>query len=187
MKAMRKNIIALIALVLTCFTASSQTNNIRAVILKQANEMGNFFITKDYASFAKYSHPTMVEMMGGEEKMLEYIKVNFKQLEDEGIVFQKIHFGEPSTIYKVKLEDREELQCTLPQMIEMKIPGGIFTANATLIALSRDKGANWYFIDTSGNNLTSMKKLIPSLSPDLVIPENQEPSFVEDPAPAVKP
>lgn len=184
---MKKNIIALLALIITSFTASSQTANLKAVILKQANEMGKSFIAKDYAAFAKYSHPAMVEMMGGEEKILEYITVNFKQLETEGVIFQKVSFGEPSKILKVKHEDKEELQCTLPQMIEMKIPGGIFTANATLIALSRDKGANWYFIDTSGNNLTSMKKLIPSLSSELVIPENQEPSFVEDPAPAEKP
>lgn len=187
---MKRNILILFTLINVCFSINAQKKDLKLVMLEQANTMGNLFIAKDYAAFAKYSHPTMIEMMGGEEKMLEYIKANFEQLEKEGVTFQKITFGEPSKILTVKYEDKEELQATMPQMIEMKIPGGIFTANATLICLSRDKGRNWYFIDTSGNDLTSMRKLIPSLSKELVIPDAQEPSFVEDgiaPAPAEKP
>ena len=65
-------------------------------------------------------------------------------------------------------------------MIEMEVDGGTVTANAVLIAVSMDNGANWYFIDPTGNDIATMRKIIPTLSPSLKIPVSVEPSYSED-------
>jgi len=139
--------------------------------------MGKYFIAKDYKNFVKYTHPTTMGLMGGEEITIQLMKDGFGALEAEGVTFNNISFTAPTKI----LTHEEELQCTLTQMIEMKVVGGTLTVFATLVAVSQDDGKNWYFADTAGNDLATMRKLIPGLSPKLIIPEAMEPSFVDDP------
>lgn len=157
--------------------AQSVNGDIDTVILQEADKMGMAFINKDYAAFAKYTHPSIIIMMGGEEKMLSEITRSFTAFEQEGVIFKNVSFGSPS---KIIVTEKNEFQCTIPQMIEMKVNGGTLTANTTLIAVSRDNGKNWYFADATGNDITTMRKLIPTLSPKLVIEKSPEPSFQED-------
>lgn len=42
---------------------------------------------------------------------------------------------------------------------------------STLIAISTDNGKNWYFVDTPGKDIQTMKKALPNLSGELVIPK----------------
>jgi len=153
------------------------------VILEQADQMGKYFVAKDYVSFAKFTHPTVLSLMGGEERMLQAIKDSFGQLEAEGVTFVGLTFTAPTKIAVVA----DELQCTLGQMIEMKVGGGSMTVSALLVAISRDGGKNWYFADTSGNDLKTMQKMIPNLSNELVFTEIGEPTFIADPQPQPKP
>jgi hypothetical protein len=176
---MKRKLSVLLILLLTAWGMQSQSGvngDLDKILLDQAQAMGSRFIAKDYAAFAKYTHPSVTLLMGGEEKMIAETTRSFQELESEGIVFLAVRFGQPSRV----LVAGDELQCTLPQMIDMKIPGGKLTANTTLIAISRDNGQNWYFIDTSGNTITQMQKLIANLSPNLEIPEQQDPYFEED-------
>lgn len=177
---MKRNILTFIAFICILFTAKAQTQDLTVGMLNQAKDMSNLFLAKDYAGFAKYSHPNVVKTMGGNKNMVSTIKKSFEEIEADGITFLAIDFGTPSEILTVG----DELQCTVPQMIEMKVPGGKVTANTTLIALSPDNGVHWYFIDVSSNNLATMKQIIPSLSDNLVLPIPGNSSFEADPAPA---
>lgn len=156
--------------------AQSSNNDIETVILKEADKMGKAFVAGEYEEFAKYTHPTIVTMMGGKEKMIAEIARSFNQIKSEGVAFNKVSYGVPSEI----IQYEGQLQCTLPQMIEMEVDGGIVKANAVLIALSMDNGVNWYFIDPTGNDITTMRKIIPTLSPALKIPVNVNPAYTED-------
>ncbi len=172
-----KILFLLIAALPFVMKAQSVNGDIDTVILTEADKMGTAFINKDYAAFAKYTHPTIIIMMGGEEKMLSEITRSFKAFEEEGVAFKNVSFGTPS---KIIVAEKNELQCTVPQMIEMKVNGGSITANTTLIAVSRDEGKSWYFADATGNDIETMRKIIPTLSPKLVIEKSPEPSFQED-------
>ena len=175
-----KKIIALL-LLLTCWAVHPQGVNgpLDSVILTQADAMGKAFIAKDYTSFIKYSHPTVVQVMGGQRKMLDETVKSFQEFEKQGVVFLSVSFGAPSKIVKTE----GELQCTFVEMIEMRIPGGRLTAYTNVIAVSRDNGATWYFIDCSDNSIVNMRLLIPSISTELVLPEPIGPAFEEDPKP----
>lgn len=177
---MKRNILTFITFICILFTAKAQTKDLTVGMLKQAKDMSKLFLAKDYAAFSKYTHPNVVKSMGGDKNMVTTLKKSFEEIEADGITFLTIDFGTPSEMLTVG----DELQCTVPQMIEMKVPGGKVTANTTLIALSPDKGAHWYFIDVASNNLATMKQLIPSLSDSLVLPTPTDASFEADPAPA---
>ena len=51
---------------------------------------------------------------------------------------------------------------------------------STLIAISNDKGENWYFVDTTGKDIKALQKLLPNLSDDLKIPKMTQPIFIEE-------
>lgn len=175
---MKKTLFILFLTLFNLSTAYSQVNGaMDKAVLEQADDMGKKFIAKDYAGFLLYTHPIVVKNMGNREKMLEETTKSFKQLEAENITFLAVKFGAPSKIITVG----NELQCIIPQMIEMKVPGGTLTAHTSLIAISNNKGKNWYFVDASNNNLENMKLLLPTLSSELILPDPQDPTFEEDP------
>ncbi len=173
---MKNILLALFILVGIAARSQSVNGALDNVILTQADEMGKAFVAKDYASFIKYSHPAVVRMMGGREKMLTDTTESFKAFEKDGVTFLSVTFTSPAKI----LESEGELQTTFREMIEMKVPGGKATAYASVIALSKDHGVHWYFIDCTEHTLEAMQKLIPSLHPDLLLPERIEGSFEED-------
>jgi len=94
-------------------------------------------------------------------------------MESEGIIILNVTIGEPSKI----ITYGNELQCILPQTIEMKVPNGRLFSKSTLIVISTDNGKNWFFIDASGRDIQTMNKIFPNLSTELTIPNEEEPMF----------
>ncbi|KAF2519084.1 hypothetical protein E0W68_04755 [Flavobacterium salilacus subsp. salilacus] len=173
-----KRILLLFIILLVMPAAKGQPANgdMDTVILQEADKMGKAFVSAEYDAFAEFTHPTIVIMMGGKEKMISEIARSFDQIKSEGVSFKNVSYGAPSEI----IQYEGQLQCTLPQMIDMKVDNGTVTANAVLIAVSMDNGAKWYFIDPTGNDIATMRKIIPTLSPALKIPVSVDPSFTED-------
>jgi hypothetical protein len=170
-----KKITTIFLLVLSLLNVNGQTesNNFNKIIKEQVEIMGQFLLKKDFNSYLKYTYPKIIEMIGGKQKMIEMLEKGSKEMESEGIGFLKVTFGEPSQI----ITEKNELQCTLPQIIEMKVPNGRLVTNSILIAISTDNGKNWSFIDTSGKDIMSMKRILPNLSKDLIIPTQEQPTF----------
>lgn len=172
-----KQLLLIIALISILPAACAQPGNedIKILLLQQADKMGNAFVTADYPAFAEFTHPTIVIMMGGKEKMTAEIQRSFELIKSDGVKFEKVTYGIPSKM----IQFEGQLQCTIPQMIDMKVKEGTVTANSVLIAVSMDNGENWYFVDPTGNDIATMRKVIPTLSPALTIPVSIDPSFTE--------
>lgn len=172
-----KQITTIFFVLLFVTICNGQTKNDYSKTIKEQTEMmGQFFLEKDFMSFSKYTYPKIIEMMGGKHKMVEAMEMVLEEMTSNGTDFLNITFGEPSKIITVG----SELQCTVPQTIEMKIPEGKLISNSTLIAISIDNGKNWYFVDTSGKDIQAMKKALPNLSEELVIPEKTQPMFYQE-------
>jgi hypothetical protein len=171
-----KGTIILSLFFLCSFINQTKSNHFSKTIRKQAEMMGQLLIQKDFNSFTKFTYPKIVEMMGGKQKMIEVMEKGSKEMEAEGTGFLKVTFGEPSQI----ITEKNELQCTLSQEIKMKVPNGQLLTESTLIAISTDNGKNWYFLDTSGKDILTMKSMLPNLSKNLVIPNQKQPTFYKD-------
>jgi hypothetical protein len=79
--------------------------------------------------------------------------------------------GEPGEIIAYK----DQLQCVVPQYTDMQTPMGRLSLSSSLIAISTDKGKNWYFVDTNMYKTDKLTAVLPDLSPKLVIPPQQQP------------
>lgn len=140
-------------------------------VQEQGTEMCKLLIAKDYKAFSKFTYPPVIVMIGGEEKMIEKMTQQLDQMAIDGYVILNASIVKPLRIVHLK----DELQCTLAQNIEMKVPTGREMIHSSLIAISTDKGENWTFIDTQNKDIKKLQVLYPNLSDSLVMLEKKEP------------
>jgi len=152
-------------------------SNYPTAIKQQAEIMGEFMVKKDFKGLAKYTYPKIVTMMGGDSMMAAKLEEGFNKMEAAGYKFLSVHFGEPSKV----IFNEKEIQCTVPQILEMKVPNGRIVATSALIGISLDNGNNWYFIDaSSAKDIQTLRETFPNLSSALVVPEKKQPTFFKD-------
>ena len=146
-----------------------------AVIKKQAEQMGNALLQRDYKTFVTFTYPTVVKEMGGAEKMAGSIR---KQMEDmqKSATILSITYGQPSTV----ISEGKELQCTVPQEMIIKTAQGKIKSTSTLLAFSSDKGEHWHFVDAGDRDIATVRTTLPNASKKLVIPKPVPPQFLKN-------
>lgn len=147
----------------------SQTSNEN--LNSQLQLVRKYFLAEDYAKFANFTHPKLIEIFGGKAKMIETTKTLMSKMKDEGYTFLDITFKNPSKFIK----KGNETQFTIIEQILMNTPKGKLLGSSTLIGASCDNGKNWKFIDSSGKPKELIKKYFPDLSLNLeILPATQE-------------
>ena len=152
------------------------SNNLESNLKSSAQTMGQLFIENKLTEYVKFVHPKIIDMLGGQDKMIEVLNKSIKQIESEGFTFKNVTIGDPSKIITVT----NELQSVVPQILELKNKSGSLTVTSYLLGISNDNGKTWYFIDTGGKTLEQMKKVFPTLSNELIIPPKKQPVFIND-------
>jgi hypothetical protein len=174
---MKSLYLLLIVSVTTLFSANklhAQINPAAAMNLKkQADQMAHDFSNRDYAAFTKYTYPKVVQMVGGEAKMVVVIKGQVDKWSKDGISISSVSVGEATKIVKAG----NELHSIINQKLVLKVPGGTMTKNSYLLAISGNNGVKWYFIDSAPFNKDNLKKMFPNFNSALVIPAKEEPVF----------
>jgi hypothetical protein len=158
-------------LVVTTF-AWSQEDKKR--IKEQAESVAKSLLEDDYETLLKFTYPKIIELSGGPDALIELIKNGKAEMSQQGVTFDKVMIGEPSQTVKAG----DEIHGIVPQTVYMKVPTGIIENESYLLAISRDDGNHWYFID--GANLTpqSISTLLPNYNPALVVPSKTQPRLI---------
>ncbi len=159
-------------------TILAQTPQQLAALKAQANTMAMAIKKQDYKTVVKMTNPKIITAAGGEAKMMESLNKGINAMKAKGMTMNisNVTIGEPSAFITVK----KQLQCSVPDKIEIKMMGGTISSNSTLIAISDDNGKTWNFIDAMGKNLAAIKQVLPDLSDKLVIAKMEQPQFVPD-------
>ena len=146
------------------------------VIKKQAELTAKALLNDDYETLIKFTYPKVIELLGGRDKMISLIKKGKIEMGQQGISFDKVIIGKPS---KTVIAG-DEIHCLVPQTVYMKVPKGKLKSETQLLAVSRDNGSNWFFIDAVSLNKDNIKRVLPNYNFDLVLPTKSEPIFVSD-------
>ena len=154
----------------------ANSQNLTTVIKIQAMDMAKAVLDKDLDKLVNYMPPKLVADAGGKEKILTVRDTLNKFMKQFGAEVKKVLIGEPGKIISYK----NQLQATVPQATSVKFMASTITLESTLIAISEDKGKHWYFVDTNIYQGDRLKKSLPDLSPELVIPPMKKPSIVAD-------
>lgn len=147
-----------------------------SVIRDQASKVSEALMKNDCETLIKHTHPKVVEMVGGKEKMISVIRQGTEAMAQQGVSIEKVTFGEPS----MTVEAGDEIHCLIPQVIYMKIPQGRIRTEASLLAVSRDRGKNWFFVDTANLNMENIGQVFENYNPALVIPDRKPPELMSE-------
>lgn len=135
--------------------------------------MADAMLIKNYSTIIDYTYPKIVEMAGGKQALLNATKSAFEKM-DESFIIEKITFGEPQKIYVAG----KELHCIVPETLSINTNKGKMQANYSLLAISRDNGNKWYFIETHNFTPEFLKKIFPDFNYNIVIPKKTEPIII---------
>ncbi len=164
---MGKKIIWVVALLLGLHT-TSQAQVYIDNMYKQANAMANATIKGDYTTLLKYTHPAMIKSMGGKEQAMATIKQGVAMLKSGSLNIKKVSIGKVTQT----VVEKENIQCIVPQLMDMRIAGVDAHSNNYLLGITYDGGKNWYFMNTASSTPEKLRQFLPELNKKLTIPKS---------------
>ena len=139
----------------------------------QAQAVADALLKGDYSTLADHTYPKIVAQMGGKEKMIATIKQGLEQMNAQGFSFADATVGSPGKFYKAGTE----IHCLIPQRIALKSSNSRIVNNSYLLAVTKDGGKFWYFLDINRGTYSKIPQLFPNFNKKLVIPEPTQPSI----------
>jgi hypothetical protein len=132
----------------------------------QAVECSRAFVEGNYERLAGLTHPKVVEMMGGREKMAESVRKDMAEMKAEGFRMLSYAPGEPTQV----LREGSRIYALLPTTLRTRTPSGVMVTHSFMVAFSADDGKNWRFLGGASLDGPQLKLLIPEVADELKLP-----------------
>lgn len=145
----------------------------QAKLKTQAEEISQTLANGNYERLADLTHPKVLEMTGGREKMISVSREFMDSSKKQGIEIVSTTVGEPNESVKIG----DDLFATVPFAIVLKTPKGSFRQQSTVVGISSDNGANWKF--ANGINQERFNEMFPAAAGKITIPEQGVPEAVK--------
>lgn len=138
-------------------------------LYKQANSMLSAFKAGDHKTLLHYTHPNLIEYMGGSVKALEILRMATETLETRKVNIKKAEMGKitQNVLYN------KTIQCVIPQIMEMQVGETNAKSISYIFCISYNEGKEWYFINADKEKEKSLRNLIPGISDKIIIPESE--------------
>jgi hypothetical protein len=134
---------------------------------KQAALMYQAFLRGDFDTFVSFTHPKVVRLMGGPEKVKAELAKVLADGKAQGISVRSATVSPPQQITR---SGAHAVQAIVPTELVMVAPGKEGRQTSFLLGLSPDDGRTWKFVDTARVGGEAVRKLFPECSPALKIP-----------------
>ena len=154
-----------------CFAQTNDSQHVENA-QKQADIMVKAFKNEDYSTFLDLTHPKVVELTGGKEKMIKILSEGF----GHGIEVISVEIQSPSGL----IRKDNSLQCSFKQKQIMKIGDQKIYTIGSLIGISYDQGKNWSFIGVASNSLATIQATFPELSDELDVQPQSNPIAIDN-------
>ena len=143
-------------------------NETEAAIYASADSMMLAFKNRDWKTFARFTHPAMVRVMGGPDNI-----ALLAQQQMNGIPDSIIKSAQVNRILQVEKVDNE-LQCVVEQKLILEMAGNRITSTTYLVGESLNEGKSWTFFDASNEGRIKPLDIKPNLSPKFTIPQKKQ-------------
>lgn len=163
-----------VVLVLSCSAAADEAA-LKKIVKEKVEEINRAAIKDDFGKVADLTHPNLVRLMGGREKMISTMESAVKEMKSNGFVIRSARVDDPSD----PIATGQELFVVVPFVLEMKVPGGKVLAKSFVIGVSSDKGKSWAFVN-GDLDINAVKQVLPTLPNQLKLPEKQKPVFEKE-------
>jgi hypothetical protein len=129
----------------------------------------------DFKTVAMYTYPKVVEAMGGTNKMIELMDKTIAEMKSQGVIIKAGEIGQPGVI----LNTGVRLYSVIPEKIIIEVNGKRFYSTSSLLAISSNKGIDWYFIDAGNLSDEKVRQIFPDTRDKLIIPKLSVPIAIE--------
>ncbi|HEV7700919.1 MAG TPA: hypothetical protein VGO43_11865 [Pyrinomonadaceae bacterium] len=123
--------------------ACAQGGSDYPALQKQADEVAKATVANDFAKVADYTHPKLVQKMGGRERLITRIQQAADEIKGVGVTLIGAEMGKPSQIEKIG----SVIFAVLPMKMIMRMPDGKYEGQSSMMAISEDGGQQWKFLD----------------------------------------
>ena len=164
------------ALVLACCTTqAAEDASVKQVVKGKVEEINNALIKGDFAKVADLTHPNVVKLMGGRDKMISVMESGIKDMKSKSYAFRSVKVDASSDLVAAG----PDVFVVVPFLLEMKAPGGKIRQKSFVIGVSSDKGKSWTFVN-GDLDIKKVKQVLPNLPEQLKLPKRQTPVFEKD-------
>ena len=148
-------------------SAQDDTVLIKKNLKRCADSMVTAFMTKDWKTFTRFTVPSLVEMLGGEESFINFTKEMLAEMPDSSIK----EYSAGQIIQLVKTAG--SWQAVVEQHLVFEADSMRLNSLSYLVGISTDGGKGWTFADPQGET-GNARLLIPDLSPAIIIPKTKD-------------
>lgn len=173
---MKKLLMALIALTVLFINQPTFAGEFKEKIAAEARKAAEAVLKSDFKTTADYTHPKVIEEIGGREKMILVMEDGDKKMRADGMQFESVDIGQPAQIS----ENGNIVSALVPETVYLKVPQGYLKTESQLVAVSENKGEQWYFIDAASLTTETLGDFLPELAGKISLPEKKSPVFTED-------
>lgn len=146
------------------------------VVRNAAIIMSNALLKNDLGVLADYTHPKILEAVGGKAKMIALVKASIAVIEARGLTFRSFSIGKIGEFYS----DGKDLYCVVPQKILMNTKGGYVSSLSSVLGISEDEGKTWKFVSAGNIGRERLEAIFTGLPDGLDISPQTEPVFYEE-------
>lgn len=143
--------------------STPKKEELQASISKSVDSMASAFINQNYDHFISYTHPIMLQSIGGVEKTVALLRSTNETLKERDTKVSKIVF---SDLYDIE-NDGQTIQALVSQKVTYESGEGSKDELQKMIAISEDRGKSWKYINIGDNTKVEMTKLFPVINPNL--------------------
>src|ERR1700721_4511853 len=154
---------------------SADEIDVKKVAKAKAEEVQAALIKGEFGKVVDLTHPRVVELAGGKEKMIAAMTKGLKSMEEKGFSFKSCKVSDPLEPIKTG----KQLYLVIPIQLEIKAPNIRFSNKGSLVGFSEDNGKSWVFVDTSPGR-EKIKEILPNIPDSLIIPKKEPPTIIED-------
>lgn len=164
-----KKILPFLLCLLFIFPAMAQDDTvaIKKNVRLCADSMILAFMQEDWKTYTRFTMPSLVEMLGGEEGFIEFTKELLSEMPDSSV--KEYTTGEVVQLVKTA----GSWQSVIEQTLVFEADSMRLVSLSYLFGVSYDGGRAWTFIDPQGD-INNVKLLFPDVSPEIRIPETKD-------------
>lgn len=140
-------------------------------IKQEADKCTKAMLTAEPEGVARYSHPRLLEGIGGKDALVAAIKKAMDGMKAQGVTVEKATIGEPEKPVKV---DTWQVSF-VPQTLVLKINDNRIQKDSHLLGISEDEGKKWTFVDVGQMSEEQLAQVFPELKGKVKLPEKKKP------------
>jgi len=138
--------------------------------LRDAKTISEATLKMDFKTVLKHTYPSIVELMGGNEKAVELLVTTFDSMKEQGFVFEKADVINVSEIVK----EQDQYRCVIEGFNQMKFNGMRMKSKSFLLGIYNEDKAYWYFLEAKQlKNTALVEQILPNFKTELNIPDDE--------------